>query len=282
MSPRARRTVVERLVTERGLSQRHACELMSLQRSSARYVGHPRADEAVTVALIREYAHEQPGYGYRMIAAMLNHDGYRVNRKRVYRIWRQEGLQLPRRRAMKRRYGDATGTLQRAGAPNEVWTYDFLEGRTERGGKLRLLTVLDEYTRECLTIHVARSISSRQVIQVLEWLFLLRGAPGHLRSDNGPEFIAYALQEWLRDRRCNTLYITPGSPWENPFIESFNGTLRRECLDRWLFADGREAQLVTEQWRQEYNHRRPHSSLGYLPPAVFADQARLTLELVQS
>lgn len=281
VSPRARRIVVERLVTERGLSQRHACELMSLQRSSARYVRHPRADETATVALIRDYAHEQPGYGYRMIAAMLNHDGYRVNRKRVYRIWRQEGLQLPRRRAMKRRYGDATGTLQRAGAPNEVWTYDFLEGRTERGGKLRLLTVLDEYTRECLTIHVARSISSRQVIQVLEWLFLLRGAPGHLRSDNGPEFIAYALQQWLRDRRCNTLYITPGSPWENPFIESFNGTLRRECLDRWLFADGREAQLVTEQWRQEYNHRRPHSSLGYLPPAVFADQARLTLDLVQ-
>ena len=205
MSPGARRTVVERLVTERGLSQRHACELMSLQRSSARYVRHPRDDEAATVALIREYAHEQPGYGYRMIAAMLNHDGYRVNRKRVYRIWRQEGLQLPRRRAMKRRYGDATGTLQRAGAPNEVWTYDFLEGRTERGSKLRLLTVLDEYTRECLAIDVARSISSRQVIQFLEWLFLLRGASDHLRSDNGPECIAYALQDWLRDRRCHTV-----------------------------------------------------------------------------
>lgn len=280
VSPRARRTVVERLVTERGLSQRHACELMSLQRSSARYVRHARTDEAATVALIREYAHEQPMYGYRIIAAMLKHDGYRINRKRVYRIWRQEGLQLPRRKTGKRRYGDATGTLRRAAAPNEVWTYDFLEGRTERGGKLRMLTVLDEYTRECLTIHVARSISSRQVIQVLEWLFLLRGAPSHLRSDNGPEFVAYALQEWLQDRRCNTLYITPGSPWENPFIESFNGTFRGECLDRWVFADGREAQVVIEQWRQEYNHRRPHSSLGYLPPAVFADQARLTLEMV--
>lgn len=280
VSPRARRTVVERLVTERGLSQRHACELMSLGRSSARYVGHRRSDEAATVALIREYAHEQPMYGYRIIAAMLKHDGYCINRKRVYRIWRQEGLQLPRRKTAKRRYGDATGALRRAGAPNEVWTYDFLEGRTERGGKLRLLTVLDEYTRECLTIHVARSISSRQVIQVLEWLFLLRGAPGYLRSDNGPEFVAYALQEWLRDRRCNTLYITPGSPWENPFIESFNGTFRGECLDRWVFADGREAQAVIEQWRQEYNHRRPHSSLGYLTPAVFAEQARLTLDVV--
>ena len=280
VSPRARRTIVERLVTERGLSQRHACELMNIQRSSARYVRQPRSDETATVALIREYAHEQPMYGYRIIAAMLKHDGYRINRKRVYRIWRQEGLQLPRRKTAKRRYGDATDTLRRAAMPNEVWTYDFMEGRTERGGKLRMLTVLDEYTRECLTIHVARSISSGQVIQVLEWLFLLRGAPGHLRSDNGPEFVAHALQKWLRGRHCNTLYITPGSPWENPFIESFNGTFRGECLDRWIFADGREAQAVIEQWRQEYNHRRPHSSLGYLPPAVFADQARLTLDVV--
>lgn len=273
VSPRTRRTIVERLVTERGLSQRHACELMSLQRASARYVRRSRHDEEATVALIREYAHEQPMYGYRIIAAMLKHDGYQINRKRVYRIWRQEGLQLPRRKTGKRRYGDASSTLRRAGAPNEVWTYDFLEGRTERGGKLRMLTVLDEYTRECLTIHVARSISSRQVIQVLEWLFLLRGAPSYLRSDNGPEFVACALQEWLRDRRCNTLYISPGSPWENPFIESFNGTFRGECLNRWIFADGREAQAIIEQWRQEYNHRRPHSSLGYLPPAMFADQA---------
>ena len=273
VSPRTRRTIVERLVTERGLSQRHACELMSLQRASARYVRRSRHDEEATVALIREYAHEQPMYGYRIIAAMLKHDGYQINRKRVYRIWRQEGLQLPRRKTGKRRYGDASSTLRRAGAPNEVWTYDFLEGRTERGGKLRMLTVLDEYTRECLTIHVARSISSRQVIQVLEWLFLLRGAPSYLRSDNGPEFVACALQEWPRERRCNTLYISPGSPWENPFIESFNGTFRGECLNRWIFTDGREAQAIIEQWRQEYNHRRPHSSLGYLPPAMFADQA---------
>jgi len=280
VNPRGRRGVVERLVTERGLSQRHACELVGIQRSSARYSPRGRSDEAETVALIREYAHEQPMYGYRIIAAMLKHDGYRINRKRVYRIWRQEGLQLPRRKAVKRRYGESTGTLRRASRPNEVWSYDFLEGRTERGGKLRMLTILDEYTRECLTIHVARSISSRQVIAVLEWLFVLRGAPGYLRSDNGPEFIAYALKEWLRDNHCNTLYIAPGSPWENPFIESFNGTFRGECLDRWVFANGHEAQMVIEQWRQEYNHRRPHSSLGYLPPAVFADQARLSLELV--
>jgi putative transposase len=280
VSPRARRIVVERLRTERGLSQRHACQLLNIQRSSARYIGHARSDETATVALVREYAHEQPMYGYRMIAAMLKRDGYRINQKRVYRIWRQEGLQLPRRKVNKRRYGDSTANLQRANRPNEVWTYDFLEGRTERGGKLRMLTILDEYTRECLTIHVARSISSQQVIQVLEWLFLVHGAPDYLRSDNGPEFIAYALQDWLREHHCHILYITPGSPWENPFIESFNGTFRSECLDRWLFADGRDAQTIIEQWRLEYNHHRPHSSLGYLPPAVFAEQARLSLSLV--
>src|SRR5207237_9329368 len=135
-------------------------------------------------ALVREYVQDKPMYGYRIIAAMLKHDVYGINRKRVYRIWRQEGLQLPRRRTIKRRYGDSSGTLQRAARPNEVWTYDFLEARTERGGKLRMLTVLDEFTRECLTIHVARSISSRQVIKVLEWLFLVRGRPDNLRSNN--------------------------------------------------------------------------------------------------
>lgn len=274
-----RRRAVGHLVNQRGLSQRHACQLVDVHRSTVRYKSHPREDEAATVALIREYAHEQPMYGYRIIAAMLKHDGYRINRKRVYRIWRQEGLQLPRRKTGKRRFGDSTGHLRRASRPNEVWSYDFLEARTERGGKLKMLTVLDEYTRECLSIHVAPSISSRQVIQVLEWLFLLRGAPDYIRSDNGPEFIAYALQQWLRDRHCNTMYIKPGSPWESPFIESFNGTFRSECLNRWVFANGHEAQVVTEQWRQEYNLHRPHSSLGYLAPAVFAEQVRLSLNL---
>lgn len=279
VSPRDRRRAVEYLMTGRGLSQRHACHLVSLQRSSARYQRRLRRDESKTVALVRSYAEEQPMYGYRIIAALLKQDGHLINRKRVYRIWRQEGLQLPRRKAAKRRYGDSTGRLQRATRPNEVWSYDFLESRTERGSKLRMLTILDEYTRECLCIHVARSVSSRQVIQMLEWLFLVRGAPGYLRSDNGPEFIAVALQNWLHDQLCHTLYIKPGSPWENPFIESFNGTFRAECLDRWLFANGHEAQIVIEQWRQAYNHHRPHSSLGYLTPAAFAEKSRLSLQL---
>jgi putative transposase len=266
-------------MTERGLSQRHACQLVCIQRSSARYQVRLRPDESRTVALVRSYAEEQPMYGYRIIAAMLKQDGHPINRKRVYRIWRQEGLQLPRRKTAKRRYGDSTGRLQRATRPNEVWTYDFLESRTARSGKLRMLTVLDEYTRECLIIHVARSISSHQVIQILGWLFLVRGAPSYLRSDNGPEFIAIALQQWLRDHHCHTLYIKPGSPWENPFIESFNGTFRAECLNRWLFTNGQEAQTVIEHWRHEYNHHRPHSSLGYISPAAFAEKSRLSLHL---
>jgi transposase InsO family protein len=219
---------------------------VSLPRSSARYTPHARDDEAETVALIRGYAHEQPMYGYRIIAAMLKHDGYQINRKRVYRIWRQEGLQLPRRKAVKRRYGESTGRLRRASQPNEVWTYDFLEGRTERGGKLRMLTMLDEYTRECLTIHVARSISSRQVIGMLEWLFSLRGTPSHLRSDNGPEFIAYALKHWLQDRHCNTLYIMPGSPIPSsrasmePFAANvwIVGSLLMGARHKWLLNNG--------------------------------------------
>jgi putative transposase len=281
VSPRAKRSGVEFLMA-RGLSQRRACRLLSLDRTTARYQRRGRADEAATVALIREYAHEQPMYGYRIITAMLKHDGYRINRKRVYRIWRQEGLQLPRRKVIKRRYGDSSGTLRRATKPNEVWTYDFLEGRTERGGKLRMLTILDEYTRECLTIQVTRSMSSRGVIKVLEWLFLVRAIPDNLRCDNGPEFIAYAIQQWLCDRHCRTLYITPGSPWENPFIESFNGTFRAECLDRWVFAGGREAQDIIEQWRLDYNHRRPHSSLGYLTPAAFAAQVAAQPPTIQT
>jgi putative transposase len=279
VSPRARRHAVAHLMTERGLSQRQACQLVGIQRSSARYQVRQRQDESQTVALVRRYAEEQPMYGYRIIAAMLKQDGHLINRKRVYRIWRQEGLQLPRRKAAKRRCGDSTGGLHRATRPDEVWSYDFLESRTERGSKLRILTILDEYTRECLGIHVARSISSRRVIQILEWLFLMRGVPSYLRSDNGPEFIAFALQQWLHDQHCHTLYIEPGSPWENPFIESFNRTFRTECLDRWVFADGREAQIVIEQWRHEYNHRRPHSSLGYMPPAAFAEKSRLSLQL---
>lgn len=163
---------------------------------------------------------------------------------------------------------------KRAERPNHVWTYDFLEDRTERGGKLRILTVLDEYTRTALAIRVARSFPSESVIDVLEWLFLTRGVPEHIRSDNGPEFTADAIRAWLAGKECDTIYIAPGSPWENPFIESFNGSLRDECLNMEVFADTREAQELVETWRCDYNDLRPHSSLGYKTPSEFAQAWR--------
>ena len=272
VSPRVKRDAVAHLKATRGLSERRACRLVGLNRSSLRYQAQSRADEAHTVELVRAYAQEQPMYGYRVIAALLRQAGHRLNTKRVYRIWRREGLQLPRRAVVKRRYGESSSALRRASHPNDVWTYDFVEGRTERGGRLRMLTVLDEYTRECLAIQVEPRMSSQQVLKVLEWLFLTRGQPAHLRSDNGSEFVAHAIQQWLAARNCQTLYITPGSPWENPFIERFNGTFRADCLKRWLFANGQEAREVIEQWRVTYNRHRPHSSLGYQTPDQFAHQ----------
>ena len=166
--------------------------------------------------------------------------------------------------------GPAGEIINRAAYPNHVWSYDFVEDRTERGGKLRILVVIDEYTRECLAIRVEPSIPASVVIEVLEWLFLTRRVPKFLRSDNGPEFVAKAVRNWLAESGCQTLFITPGSPWENGYIESFNDKLRDECLNREVFRNGREAQAFVENWRQEYNNYRPHSSLGYLTPVEFA------------
>lgn len=164
--------------------------------------------------------------------------------------------------------------VNRSEHPNHVWSYDFLEDRTERGGKLRILVVIDEYTRECLGIRVASSISSSRVLELLEWLFLVRGVPKYLRSDNGPEFVAKVVQKWLEEVGCQTLYITPGSPWENGYVESFNDKLRDECLNREIFRNGREAQEVIETWRHDYNTYRPHSSLKGLTPSEFANEGQ--------
>jgi transposase InsO family protein len=261
------------LVKQHGYSRRRAGMVVGLARSSAAYQPKGRAGDAELVEAVRAQAREHPTYGYRRVTAVLRREGATVNHKRVHRIWQAEGLQLPRRRPRKRRYGPKGEVIQKATHPNHVWSYDFVEDRTEKGGKLRILSILDEYTRECLSLRVDRSLSSTRVLECLEWLFLLRGAPAHIRSDNGPEFIATAVQDWLATRRCGTIYITPGSPWENPYIESFIGKLREECLNRYLFGNGREAQHIIEAWRQEYNALRPHSALGYLTPAEFAAQA---------
>jgi len=253
-----------------GYSERRACVLVGLSRSSCRYRPREEAgEEKVLRGRIRELAHEHPRYGCPRITVMLHREGRQVNEKRVHRLWKEEGLQI-HRKPRRRRRGLTSETVNKAGHKNHVWSYDFVEDRTETGNKVRFLTVVDEYTRECLAIEAGKSMGGKEVIDCLEWLFLVHGAPRHIRSDNGPEFVAKAVRHWLGQEGCQTIYIEPGSPWENPYIESFNGKFRDECLNMELFRNVDEAQTVVNAWREEYNERRPHSSLGNLTPKEFA------------
>ncbi len=254
------------------LSERRACRILQQPRMTQRYEPkQPNKDKAL-VAAMKRLAGKHPRYGYRFITAKLRQDGWQVNKKRVQRLWRKEGLQVPYRRKTKKSQGSSENAcfVKKAGFINHVWTYDFIEDRTEDGRKLKFLTVLDEWTRESPAIEVGRSITSKGVIAVLEYLFMVRGVPGFIRSDNGPEFIADAIKKWLKDQMVGTLYIEPGSPWENGYIESFHGRLRDEFLNRELFYSVKEAKVLAENWRLDYNHHRPHSSLGYKTPAQFA------------
>ena len=258
------------LVDQRRCSERRACRLVGMSRSVVRYAARERGDEVELVSKIHELAVGHGRYGYRRVTVLLRREGWKVNRKRVHRIWKAEGLSLPLRRPRRRRVGPVGEIVNKAEYPNHVWSYDFLEDRTERGGKLRILAIIDEYTRECLSTRIAPSIPASTVLEVLEWLFLVRGIPKYVRSDNGPEFIAKAVCQWLKGSGCQTIFINPGSPWENGYIESFIDKLRDECLNREIFRNGKEARTIVEAWRQEYNNYRPHSSLGYLTPAEFA------------
>lgn len=220
-------------------------------------------------AAIVELAIRYGRYGYRRIAALLRAEGWRVNVKRVARIWRGEGLKVPKRQPKRGRLwlNDGSCVRLRPEHPNHVWAYDFLTDRTHDGRAFRLLTVLDECTRECLAIVVARKLTADDVLATLTDLFITRGCPGHLRSDNGPEFCAKVVREWLAWLEVRTLFIEPGSPWENGYCEAFNGKLRDELLDREIFYTLAEARILVEGWRQHYNTVRPHSALGYRPPA---------------
>jgi putative transposase len=244
--------------------------VVGISRSALSYRQRPKPDEEALKKRIKTLAGQNGRYGCRRITALLHREGREINIKRVHRIWKSEGLTLPVRRPRRRQYGPKGEVLRKAEYPLHVWTYDIVEDRTERGNKLRMLTVLDEYTRQSLAIWVGRSVSAQTVVQNLKWLFMDRGTPEYIRSDNGPEFIATAVRQWLAKSGCKTMYIEPGSPWENPYIESFNGKLRDECLNREIFRNGLEAQIVIENWREEYNRYRPHSSLGYLTPEEFA------------
>lgn len=238
-------------------------------RSTQRRAPQRSREEERLIAEMVELASEYGRYGYRRITAMLRQRGWRVNHKRVERLWRLEGLKVPQKQPKRRRLwlNDGSCVRHRPQRKNDVWSYDFVQARTAEGRPLRMLTLLDEYTRECLAIRVERRLSSEEVLETLAELFLARGVPAHLRSDNGPEFVARALRQWLARLQVQTLYIEPGSPWENGYIESFNGKLRDELLNLEIFDTLREAQVLVERWRVEYNTRRPHSSLGYRPPA---------------
>ena len=239
----------------------------------ARNTQRPRheisGEEARLVADITALATRYGRYGYRRIKALLNKQGWQVNHKRVERIWRQEGLKVPKKQPKRGRLwlNDGSCIRLRPEYKDHVWSYDFVTARTADGRAFKMLTILDEYTRECLAILVDRRITSEDVIDQLFNLFVLRGIPEHIRSDNGPEFTAKAVRGWLNRLGIRTLFIEPGSPWENGYIESFNGKLRDELLNREIFMTLTEAKVLIEQWRQEYNQVRPHSSLGYRPPA---------------
>ncbi len=219
--------------------------------------------------MIIQLARKYGRYGYRRIRQMLKADGWNVSYTRVYRIWRQEGLKVPVKQPKRGRLwlNDGSCIRLRPERPNHVWSYNFVQDRTQDGRPFRMLTVIDEFTRESLAIVVARRLKSDDVLQCLSDLFVEHGPPEHIRSDNGPEFTAHTVRNWLGRIGVKTLYIEPGSPWENGYNESFNGKLRDELLNGEIFTTLREAQVLIERWRQHYNTVRPHSSLGYRPPA---------------
>jgi putative transposase len=216
---------------------------------------------------------ENPRYGYRRVWALLRREGWSVNKKRVHRLWRQEGLKVPNKQRKRRRLllGESENgcTRRRSEHKNHVWSYDFVMDLTEEGRRLKMMPVVDEYTRECLSIDVERSITAEDVVETLDQLFTERGEPAYIRSDNGPEFIAKAVKRWLEVSGVRTLYIEPGSPWENAYSETFISRFSDEVLKREVFADLLEAKVLVEDYRGHYNHQRPHSALGYLTPAEF-------------
>ncbi|MFN3214848.1 MAG: IS3 family transposase [Henriciella sp.] len=269
LSPSRKRIAVDHVVEVLGVSVRRACRVVGQHRSTQRREKTPRHDEGALTAAIISLAERFGRYGYRRITALLREAGWSVSAGRVYRIWRREGLKVPQKQPKRGRLwlNDGSCVRLRPAHKGHVWSYDFVQDRTHDGKVFRMLCVIDEFTRECLAIRVERRLNSRYVLDTLGELLLEHGPPEHIRSDNGPEFIATALREWLQALDVRTLYIEPGSPWENGYCESFNSKLRDELLAREIFYDLREAQVLIENWRLFYNTARPHSSLGYKPPA---------------
>lgn len=255
-----------------GISERRICKTLGLSRSVQRYrQKRPDNEEQLRTDIVR-LAGCYGRYGYRRITALLRLEGWRVNHKRVERIWREEGLKVPKKQAKKGRLylNDGSCIRLRPCWENHVWSYDFVSDRLSNGKKIRMLTVIDEFTRKCLAIKVASSLKSDDVLGILTDLFTSEGLPDYIRSDNGAEFTAGSVRNWLQKLGVKTAYITPGSPWENGFNERFNGSLRDELLNGEVFYTLLEATIMIEKWRRHYNEIRPHSSLKYQPPAPAA------------
>ena len=253
---------------QRGVSSRRACALLSVARSTLGYESRLAAKDAPVVAAMRELSAQYPRFGYRRIQVLLERRGHAMSPDRAHRLWRQAGLQVPRRRPRRKISTGRPRPLPPTGI-GHVWTYDFVFDACANGQHLKCLTVLDEYSRECLAIDVAGSIRSQRVIEILAQLISVHGAPRYIRSDNGPEFVARAILRWLSQANIETAYIDPGKPWQNAAGESFNGKFRDECLSLEWFRNRIDAKIVIEDWRCHYNETRPHSSLGYLTPAEF-------------
>jgi len=256
------------------VSERRACEVLNQSRSTQRRKKHVASDEPRLIRRMVQLASDYGRYGYRRVTAFLRDEGWRVNHKRIERLWRQEGLKVPQKQPKRRRLWLADGSCVRLrpAYKDHVWSYDFVADRTSDGRAIRMFTLIDEHTRECLAIDVARSLKSEDVLERLSDLFVRRGVPTYIRSDNGAEFTATKVREWLARVGVKTLFIEPGSPWENGYVESFNGKLRDELLAREQFDTLLEAKVLIERWRRHYNTVRPHSSLGYRAPAPEAIQ----------
>lgn len=266
VSPSTKRRAVKMSVEEGLGKAATACRALGLARSSYYRSNRTSLESRRVRKEVLELSAKHPRYGYRRITALLRREGFEVNVKRIARIRREEGLKVSKKQRRMKRLGISTAERLRAERPRQVWSWDFVADQTENGSNFRILTLLDEHTRECLATHAAWSIRAVDVITVVEAAIARYGAPEHLRSDNGPEFIAYCIHDWLAEQQIKTLYIKPGSPWENGHIESFHD----KCLNRELFGSLAEARVILESWRMEYNECRPHSSLDYQTPGEFA------------
>ncbi|MEZ5879435.1 MAG: IS3 family transposase [Nitratireductor sp.] len=269
LSPSRRRACIDQVRHRLNVSERRACRVLCQHRSTQRKLPRGRADEELLIADMVELARQYGRYGYRRIAALLRDAGWQVNDKRVERLWRREGLKVPMKQSKKGRLwlNDGSCVRLRPEYRNHVWSYDFVHCRTDDGKVFRTLNILDEFSRECLDIKVDRKLNATSVVDALSDLFILRGVPAYIRSDNGPEFVAQTVRDWIAAVGASTAYIEPGSPWENGYCESFNARFRDELLNGEIFYSLKEAQILIEQWRRHYNTKRPHSALGYRPPA---------------